>query len=224
MTRKGVYPYDYVTSIEKLKETKLPPKEAFYSKLLNEEIADEDYQHAHNVWNTFNCGTIQDYHDLYLKSDVLLLADVFENFSNTHPDQRSKIKNQGCRFCNKCFHSIGRVFIIYTSKDRCHFQKKSVYKRSYHFQNKLDEIRQKYDLVYKPEVYIKLKSDLEKIDKAINTINIQYERKRLINISYLIKRILSEYDTHEADKIELKISNKTLNFYDNWYETYQAMQ
>ena len=100
-------------------------------------------------------------------------------------------KDRGFRFCNKCFHSIGRVFIKdYTSKDRCHFQKKSVYKRSYHFQNKLDEIKQKYDLDFKPEVYLKLKSDLEKIDKAINTINIQYERKRLINIHISSKEYL----------------------------------
>ena len=83
LTRKGVYPYDYVTSIEQLKETKPPPKEAFYSKLLDEEISDEDYQHALNVWNTFNCQTLQDYHDFYLKTDVLLLADVFENFRKT---------------------------------------------------------------------------------------------------------------------------------------------
>ena len=117
-------------------------------------------------------------------------------------------KDQGFRFCNKCFHSIDRVFIKdFTSRDRCHFQKKSVYKRSYHYQNKLDEIRQKYDLDIKPEVSLKLKSDLEKIDKALITINIQYERKRLINISYLIKRILGEYDKTEADKIQLKLSD-----------------
>ena len=69
-----------MNSIKQLKETKLPPKEAFYSKLNDKEISDKDYEHAHNVWKTFNCQTLQDYHDIYLKSDVLLLADVFENF------------------------------------------------------------------------------------------------------------------------------------------------
>ena len=83
LRRKGVYPFDYATSIEHLKETKLPPKEAFYSKLTDEEISDEGYHHALNVWNTFNCQSLQDYHNLYLKSDVLLLADVFENFRKT---------------------------------------------------------------------------------------------------------------------------------------------
>ena len=83
LTRKGVYPYDYVSSLEKLSEKKLPPKEEFYSYLNDEGISDDDYQHAINVWNTFNCETIRDYHNLYLKSDVLLLADVFENFRKT---------------------------------------------------------------------------------------------------------------------------------------------
>ena len=83
LTRKGVYPYDYVSSLDKLSETQLPSKEEFYSKLNDEEITDDDYNHAINVWNTFRCKTIRDYHNLYLKSDVLLLSDVFENFRKT---------------------------------------------------------------------------------------------------------------------------------------------
>ena len=83
ITRKGVYPYDYVSSLEKMSKTQLPPKEEFYSKLNNEDISDEDYKHAQKVFKTFDCKTIRDYHDLYLKTDALLLADVFENFRKT---------------------------------------------------------------------------------------------------------------------------------------------
>ena len=78
--RKGVYPYEYMDSLERFKETKLPSKEAFYSKLNNEGISDEDYTHAKKVWKEFKMENLQDYHNLYNETDVLLLADVFENF------------------------------------------------------------------------------------------------------------------------------------------------
>ena len=80
MLRKGVFPYDWFDGFDKLNETQLPPKEAFYSKLNDEDITEDNYQHAKKVWETFNMKTMREYHDLYLKSDVLLLADVFENF------------------------------------------------------------------------------------------------------------------------------------------------
>ena len=80
LLRKGVYPYDYMNDYDRLSETKLPSIEDFYSRLNDENISPEDYTHAQNVWSHFNCKTMRDYHDLYLKSDVLLLADVFENF------------------------------------------------------------------------------------------------------------------------------------------------
>ena len=83
MTRKGVYPYDYMDSFEKFNKTELPTKEEFYSILNNEHITDEDYCHAQKVWNTFQLQTMGEYHNLYLKSDILLLADVFENFRKT---------------------------------------------------------------------------------------------------------------------------------------------
>ena len=83
MTRKGVYPYDYMDSFDKFNKTELPTKEEFYSILIDEHISNDDYTHAQNVWNTFKLQTMGEYHDLYLKSDILLLADVFENFRRT---------------------------------------------------------------------------------------------------------------------------------------------
>ncbi|XP_022809570.1 uncharacterized protein LOC111346556 [Stylophora pistillata] len=80
LMRKGVYPYEWMDSIHKLDEPQLPPKEAFFSVLSGKGISDEDYTHAQNVWKVFGCKTFRDYHNLYNRSDVLLLADVFENF------------------------------------------------------------------------------------------------------------------------------------------------
>ena len=78
--QKGFYPYEYMDSEEKFNDTKLPPRKAFYSKLSGRGITEKDYKHAWNVWNTFNMKTFKDYHELYNETDVLLIADVFENF------------------------------------------------------------------------------------------------------------------------------------------------
>ena len=80
LLRKGVFPYDWFDNFGKLSSTSLPPKETFHSVLNDSDISIEDYIHAQKVWKTFNMKTVRDYHDLYLKSDVLLLSDVFENF------------------------------------------------------------------------------------------------------------------------------------------------
>ena len=80
--QKGFYPYEYMNTEEKFNDTKLPPQEAFYSKLSGKGITEKNYKHAWNVWNTFKMKTFKDYHKLYNETDVLLLADVFENFRN----------------------------------------------------------------------------------------------------------------------------------------------
>ena len=80
LKQKGFYPYEYMNTEEKFNDTKLPPREAFYSKLSGRGIKDKDYKHAWNVWNTFKMKTLKEYHELYNVTDVLLLADVFENF------------------------------------------------------------------------------------------------------------------------------------------------
>ena len=81
-SRKGVYSYEYMDSAKRFEETRLPPKEAFYSRLNDAGISGEDYEQAHQVWKTFGMKNLKEYHKLYNEVDVLLLADVFENFRN----------------------------------------------------------------------------------------------------------------------------------------------
>ena len=78
--QKGFYPYEYMDSIEKFNDPKPPPRRGFYSKLSGRGISEKNYKHVWNVWNTFKMKTFKDYHELYNETDVLLLADVFENF------------------------------------------------------------------------------------------------------------------------------------------------
>ena len=69
-------------SWERFNETSLPDKKAFYSELNIEDITDRDYAHAQKVFEEFKLKNLGDYHDLYVQSDTLLLADIFENFRN----------------------------------------------------------------------------------------------------------------------------------------------
>ena len=85
---KGFCLYEYMTDFEKFKE-QLSSKEKFYNSLTGKNISDKEYDHVFNVWNKFKMKTIKDYHDLNLKSDVLLLADVFGKFRN------NSLKNYG---------------------------------------------------------------------------------------------------------------------------------
>ena len=82
LLRKGVYPYEYMDNWERFDETSLPDKESFYSCLNMENIDDIDYRHGNNVFKKFKLKNLGEYHDLYVQSDTLLLADVFENFRN----------------------------------------------------------------------------------------------------------------------------------------------
>ena len=80
LKQKGFFPYDYMDNIEKLKDPTPPPQKAFYSKLTGKGINNYNYNHVLNVWKTWNMKTFKEYLELYNISDVLLLADVFENF------------------------------------------------------------------------------------------------------------------------------------------------
>ena len=80
LLRKGVYPYEYADTWENFSEISLPSKKDFYSNLNIEDISDIDYRHANNVFKVFKLENLGNYHDLYVQSDTLLLADVFNNF------------------------------------------------------------------------------------------------------------------------------------------------
>ena len=80
---KGIYPYSHMVSPEKFNEQKLPPIDTFYNDLKEEQLSEEDYQRALNIWSHFGIKTMRSYHDHYLMSDVLLFSDVFQHFRQT---------------------------------------------------------------------------------------------------------------------------------------------
>src|SRR5436190_4886506 len=81
--RKGVFPYDYITSPLKFEETVLPPKESFYSKLQGTDISEDDYNHACKVWQELEMTILGEYSDFYVKLDITLLCDIMEKFRDT---------------------------------------------------------------------------------------------------------------------------------------------
>ena len=83
LKQKGVYMYDYMNNMERFHETSLPSKDQFFNKLSDKHISRKQYQHAQRVWNEFLCKTLEDYRDIYLKSNALLLAGFFEKFRIT---------------------------------------------------------------------------------------------------------------------------------------------
>ena len=88
-------PYECITDIEKFKE-ELPTKEKFYGSLTNRKINDKAHEHDINVWKKFEMKIMKDYHNLYLKSDVLLLADVL----------LETIRNNSFKNCGLCLKSL----------------------------------------------------------------------------------------------------------------------
>ena len=83
LQRKGVYPYEYMGSWEKFKDNHFLPIKTFYSKLNLSDIGESDYDHAQWVWRVFGMKNLGNYHNLCLKTNVLLMCDVFETFRMT---------------------------------------------------------------------------------------------------------------------------------------------
>lgn len=128
--QKGVFPYSYVNDIEKLNESSLPSHNDFYDVLRSENVSEDDYKRAVEVWNLFECKTLGDYSDLYLKSDVLILSDVFEAFRFLCLD---KYKLDAAHFITSpqlSFSAMLRLtktkFQLLSDIDMLHFFRKSI--------------------------------------------------------------------------------------------------
>ena len=80
LIQKGIYPYKYMDSWDRFKETSLPSIKRFYSNLNMSGVSDTDYEHACSVWREFGIRNMGEYHDLYLRTNVILLANIFESF------------------------------------------------------------------------------------------------------------------------------------------------
>ena len=130
----------------------------------------------------------------------------------------------GYRLCENCCTTSGHVLGYFDNKeyDRFHFQKKSVYQPKYYYEKKVNQISKRINLSdeEKSLLYDKLIS----IDKRIKEqLNNQFGRKRLINIFYLIKKILEEMGSDKSKEVYLKISKQTLQKYNNWWENYKNL-
>ncbi|GFW46565.1 protein NYNRIN [Trichonephila clavipes] len=130
LLRKGIYPYEYVDNFQKFSEIALPPASAFYSTLSGEHVSAEDYEHATNVWSTFKIKSLGEYHDLYVASDVLLLADVFENFrkiclKNYELDPAHLITSPSLA-CQACLKMSQQPLELFTSIDMHLFIEKGI--------------------------------------------------------------------------------------------------
>ena len=132
--------------------------------------------------------------------------------------------DSGYKICDECGVENGHVFGIYDFKDydRLYYRKKSIYHRKYHYEKKVNQISKILNLT--DEEKCELYDKLMKIDNyAMEILNKQYFRKRMISIGYLIKKILEEMGCEKYNLIYLKISSKTLEIYEKWWNSYKDL-
>ena len=156
--------------------------------------------------------------------DLPFINDVIEKRRECCSDPKFIIWS-GYRLCENCSTTSGHVLGYFDAKeyDRFHFQKKSIYQPKYYYEKKVSHISDIIDLSdeEKSLVYDKLIKIDEKMKKKINE---DLGRKRLVNVFYLIKKILEEMGSDKSEEITLKIGKKTLNNYDKWWENYVKLR
>ena len=129
----------------------------------------------------------------------------------------------GFYMCESCDSLNGHALGYYDLKeyDRFHYRKKSIYQRKYHYENKVKDISKRLALT-DDEQYCLYNKLMEIEEKTINEINEHFNRKRMISVFYLIKKLLQEEMGCEKYKqIGLKLSKETFDNYEKWWKYYK---
>ena len=169
----------------------------------------------------------------YTEEEIEKYLEILKNYNKqTVEDKNRKIRCRNCQsdsffiesgynICDSCGSTNGHVLGYFYLKeyDRFHFRKKSIYQRKYHYEKKVDQVSKRLHLTEdeKCELYNKLMN----IDNHVMEIlNNQFSRKRMISIFYLIKKFLEEMGNEKYKLVGLKISPKTLENYEKWWNSY----
>ena len=172
----------------------------------------------------------------YTEEEIKKYLNILHNYSKPIQQFTPKSKCKGCpntesfsidsglKICDECGIENGHVLGLFDVKDldRLYYRKKSIYHRKYHYDKKVNEISKRINLT--DEEKCKLYDKLTKIDNHMTEIlNKQYLRKRMINIIYLIKKILEKMNCEKYKLIIVKISPQTLEFYEKWWGLYKEL-
>ena len=172
----------------------------------------------------------------YTEEEIKKYLNILYNYNNRMlqitpkskclgcPNTKSFTVDSGLKICDECGVSNGHVLGKFDIKDwdRVYYRKKSIYQRKYHYEKKVNQISKRINLTDEQKCI--LFSRLVKIDNYImEKLNKQYFRKRMININFLVKKILEEMGCEKYKLINLKISPQTLEIYEKWWLSYKEL-
>ena len=172
---------------------------------------------------------------MYTEDQIKEYLEILHSF--THPpqniDNRNKCKNcqsinffikYGSYICEDCRTMNGHVLGYFDLKeyDRFHYRKKSIYQRKYHNEKKVNQISKSINLNKdeKNLLYLHLMNIDDSVSKSLNK---QFCRKRLINIFFILKKLLEEIGCEKHNQIILNISPQTMEKYEKWWESYKEL-
>ena len=177
----------------------------------------------------------------YREDQIKKYLEIFHNYTiipseevnlkskcSNYENRESFTTDYGYKIYDECGVANGHVLGFYDNKDfdRLHYRKKSVYQRKYYYEKKVNKISKRINLTneQKNELYSKL---MEIDNHIMEILNKEYNRKRMISIVYLIKKLLDEMggESSKASKlVYLKISPQTLDNYENWWDSYKSLK